>query len=199
MKIIRNIDGKKLELTLTNEEAMSVFMDVFFDTDRFADYPANGLFGRGDGIFAGWCKQDISSVLDCEGTRKPSDLVLQYLGKQMQDTLNCEYEHLSDDIAERYTNILHWAERHSICIGQSGTARRTCKQHLKKQSGGITARRTPSHMAVIRCKRMTAMTSCSRWCWKTFCSITRKSSEASRRMRNKPAFMTSLKNRKLRN
>lgn len=29
MKIIRNIDGKKLELTLTNEEAMSVFMDVF--------------------------------------------------------------------------------------------------------------------------------------------------------------------------
>ena len=25
MKIIRNIDGKKLELTLTNEEAMSVF------------------------------------------------------------------------------------------------------------------------------------------------------------------------------
>ncbi len=37
MKIIRNIDGKKLELTLTNEEAMSVFMDVFFDTDKFAD------------------------------------------------------------------------------------------------------------------------------------------------------------------
>lgn len=128
MKIIRNIDGKKLELTLTNEEAMNVFMDVFFDTDKFADYPANGLFGRGDGIFA---------------------------------------------------------ER--------------CKQHLKKQSGGITARRTPSHMAVIRCKRMTAMTSCSRWCWKTFCSITRKSSGASRRMRNKPAFMTSLKNSKLRN
>ena len=29
MKIIRNIDGKKLELTLTNEEAMSVFMDFF--------------------------------------------------------------------------------------------------------------------------------------------------------------------------
>lgn len=29
MKIIRNIDGKKLELTLTNEEAMNVFMDVF--------------------------------------------------------------------------------------------------------------------------------------------------------------------------
>lgn len=47
MKIIRNIDGKKLELTLTNEEAMSVFMDVFFDTDKFADCPANGLFGRG--------------------------------------------------------------------------------------------------------------------------------------------------------
>ena len=113
MKIIRNIDGKKLELTLTNEEAMSVFMDVFFDTDKFADCPANGLFGRGDGIFAERCKQDISSVLDCEGTRKPSDLVLQYLGKQMQDTLNCEYEHLPDDIAERYTNILHWAERHS--------------------------------------------------------------------------------------
>lgn len=112
MKIIRNIDGKKLELTLTNEEAMSVFMDVFFDTDKFADCPANGLFGRGDGIFAERCKQDISSALDCEGTRKPSDLVLQYLGKQMQDTLNCEYEHLPDDIAERYTNILHWAERH---------------------------------------------------------------------------------------
>ena len=92
MKIIRNIDGKKLELTLTNEEAMSVFMDVFFDTDKFADCPANGLFGRGDGIFAERCKQDISSALDCEGTRKPSDLVLQYLGKQMQDTLNCEYE-----------------------------------------------------------------------------------------------------------
>lgn len=43
MKIIRNIDGKKLELTLTNEEAMSVFMDVFFDTDKFADYPANRI------------------------------------------------------------------------------------------------------------------------------------------------------------
>ena len=42
MKIIRNIDGKKLELTLTNEEAMSVFMDVFFDTDKFADCPAEG-------------------------------------------------------------------------------------------------------------------------------------------------------------
>lgn len=43
MKIIRNIDGKKLELTLTNEEAMSVFMDVFFDTDKFADCPANRI------------------------------------------------------------------------------------------------------------------------------------------------------------
>lgn len=52
MKIIRNIDGKKLELTLTKEEAMSVFMDVFFDTDKFADCPANGCSGRGDGIFA---------------------------------------------------------------------------------------------------------------------------------------------------
>ena len=121
MKIIRNIDGKKLELTLTNEEAMSVFMDVFFDTDKFADCPANGLFGRGDGIFAERCKQDISSALDCEGTRKPSDLVLQYLGKQMQDTLNCEYEHLPDDIAERYTNILHWAKRRYYCKAHTFT------------------------------------------------------------------------------
>lgn len=190
MKIIRNIDGKKLELTLTNEEAMSVFMDVFFDTDKFADCPANGLFGRGDGIFAERCKQDISSVLDCEGTRKPSDLVLQYLGKQMQDTLNCEYEHLPDDIAERYTNILHWAERHSKKDVQAAFEEAERRYYCKAP---------PSHMAVIRCKRMTAMTSCSRWCWKIFCSTTRKSSGASRRMRNKPAFMTSLKNRKLRN
>lgn len=66
MKIIRNIDGKKLELTLTNEEAMSVFMDVFFDTDKFADCPANGLFGRGDGIFAERCKQDIWTAKEHE-------------------------------------------------------------------------------------------------------------------------------------
>lgn len=43
MKIIRNIDGKKLELTLTNEEAMSVFMDVFFDTDKFADWSSERI------------------------------------------------------------------------------------------------------------------------------------------------------------
>ena len=139
MKIIRNIDGKKLELTLTNEEAMSVFMDVFFDTDKFADCPANGLFGRGDGIFAERCKQDISSVLDCEGTRKPSDLVLQYLGKQMQDTLNCEYEHLPDDIAERYTNMLHWGERHSKkdvqAACEEAERRYYCKAHTFAQGG----------------------------------------------------------------
>ena len=139
MKIIRNIDGKKLELTLTNEEAMSVFMDVFFDTDKFADCPANGLFGRGDGIFAERCKRDISDALDCEGTRKPSDLVLQYLGKQMQDTLNCEYEHLSDDIAERYTNILHWAERNSMKAVQAAfeeaKRRYYCKAHTFTHGG----------------------------------------------------------------
>lgn len=123
MKIIRNIDGKKLELTLTNEEAMSVFMDVFFDTDKFAER----------------CKQDISSALDCEGTRKPSDLVLQYLGKQMQDTLNCEYEHLPDDIAERYTNILHWAERHSKkdvqAAFEEAKRRYYCKAHTFTHGG----------------------------------------------------------------
>lgn len=139
MKIIRNIDGKKLELTLTNEEAMSVFMDVFFDTDRTADCPANGLFGRGDGIFAEWCKRDISAALDCEGTRKPSDLVLQYLGKQMQDTLNCECEHLSDDIVERYTNILHWAERNSMKAVQAAfeeaKRRYYCKAHTFTHGG----------------------------------------------------------------
>ena len=109
MKIIRNIDGKKLELTLTNKEMERAFLNVFFDTD---DADADGeLFARGDGILAERCKREISSALECEGTRKPSDLVLRYLGKQAQETLNCEYEHLSDDIAERYTNILHWAER----------------------------------------------------------------------------------------
>lgn len=112
MKIIRNIDGKKLELTLTNEEALDVFMDVLFDTKE-AEINKTEIVTRGDGILAAYFKHEIAETLTSWGIRKPSSTLMQFLAERAQDVLGIEFEDMERQFAKSYDEILHWAEHHS--------------------------------------------------------------------------------------